>query len=161
MDHEGGLEDDMAEDSLQTLYEALYVTLAGANVIWGNRVFPDQAGAKAPRPYVLYNQVSGSELNLTHNQDPEYTIQVKCVAGGGEAGQTMFTAMDGAAAISELLNDKGAQDRNDGTGLIVGDDDWEITTITQDIRVHLVDPFREAAPIYHEGHQFVIRMQRK
>lgn len=160
MDAEHGrrIEGYMAADSLQTLYEQLYSRLNGANVIWGNRVYPDQAEAAAQRPYVLFSYVSGGELNLTHNQDHEFTVQVKCVAGG-KAGQTMETAMAGAAAISDLLNDQGAQDRNGGT--VIGNDDWLITTITQDTRVHLVDPFQAATPIYHEGYQFVIRMQRK
>lgn len=146
------------EDSLAALYRAIYERLDGASPIWENRVFPDDVDTGVTRPYVVYFFVAGGESNQVKNQDANYIVTAKVVAGNDDQSvDHMQQAMDGAARISELLNDQGEQDG--GPNPMDGGPQWVIRTVTQDRRVHVKDRFSTAAPIYHEGHQYRVSME--
>lgn len=138
-------------DALSTLYEALYGRLRDASDVWGVRVFPDEAPAAAAMPYCVINYIDGGEDNAVKPQAADFRVNVRVIAGN------LVDAMNGAAAISALLNDSGEQD----TGGIFGDANWRITTVTQGRRLHDYDPYRDADPVYISGHQFEIFMQER
>ena len=139
----------MAESALSAAYEMLHQQLSGD--VWGDRAYPDVVPAGVVRPYVVWFWVSGGEDNNRQIQDASFVFTVKCVAN------TMAESLAGAQRISELLNDHGTQD---DSALPDVSPDWEITTVTQDRAVHLVE-YQDGEPIYHDGNQYLIVMEAK
>lgn len=138
----------MAADEWDSLAQAIVHRLQTESH-WTGGVHPDRAPGDVDYPYVTYGMVSGGETNQVHDRDPEFLIDVVCVS------DNLGEALTGAALIATLLNDQGAQDG----GAVTGDDDWDILTITQQGRIHLRDDLKEAQPIYHEGHEFEVKME--
>lgn len=141
----------MTISALESLYRALPLALKGAGN-WGDRVYPDLAPATVDRPYVVFFWAGGGEANWTRTNDANFVISVKCVAN------TMQDSMTGAGYIMAALNDKGTQDTRT---CITNGADWTITTITADRAIHLVEAFAGANPVYHDGAQFRIIMQKQ
>lgn len=146
-------------DALKTLWESLRTQLASGDSIWDSRMFPDYAPAGADRPLIVYSLIGGGEDNQIHKSDPEYFIDVKCITSGENAN---LDALTGAGEISDLLNNQGSQDIDDNgdPGVVTGDKNWVITTITQGLRIHQVDNWSEnSVAIYHSGHEFRVTME--
>lgn len=137
-------------DALEVLWRVLFDTLKNASPLWAERVYPDRAPAEIVRPYVTWNYVAGGEINMVRRGDAEFVVTVKCVA------DTMADAMLGARLIGQLLNDKGQQDATPAPISAVG---WILQTITQEKRIHLVEAWEGAVPIYHGGHDYRIRLE--
>ena len=140
----------MALTALESVYRALPVNLKGVGN-WGDRVYPDQAPANVQRPYVIFFWAGGGEANWTRHNDADLIISVKCVAN------TMQESMTGAGLIAAALNDKGTQD---STSPLVNGADWTITTVTSDRVIHMVEAEANAVPIYHDGAQYRVILQK-
>lgn len=136
-------------DALAALYETIYTGLVG-DVECGDRAYPDMIPANVQRPYFTWFFVAGGEENAVKHQDAIITVTIKCVA------ETLPQALRGAGRISETFNDRGGQECGNVTGI----GEWQILTVTQGRRVHLVETFENARPIYHSGHQFEFVMER-
>ena len=141
----------MSETALAATYKALRTALTGGSESWATRAYPDIAPEGVARPYVVFGWAGGGEANEVRRQDASLIISVKVVA------DTMTASMAGAVRLSELLNDQGEQESN----TITGGTFWEISTITQERAVHLVEQFGNAKPIYHDGHIFRFRLEAK
>lgn len=151
------MSDDL-NDPLDTLYQAIRDQLSG-NQPWDNRIFPDVARGGELRPLIVFSKVTGGDSNRFAQRTPSFLIDVKCITAGESADDE---AMKGAAAISRLLNNQGAQniDENGDPGVVSGDDDWLIKTIVQQGRIHEVDDWTKIGQfIYHSGHEFKIEME--
>lgn len=141
----------MTETAVGTLYEIVQNALNGRSV-WGERVHAGLAPAGEPRPYAIYNYVAGGdEGNRGRLATARIVMSVKCVA----ANRT--DAFAGAAAITALLDDQGEQEL---AGL-PSHPDWHVSTVTQDRVVQLDEMYAGAESIYHQGHQYVFKMEAK
>lgn len=141
----------MAEAALAALYRAVKTRLVAVTThVWATRAYPDLAPANTARPYAIYAWAGGGELNAIVAQDAEIVLTVKVVA------ETLATAFTGAGEISALLNDV----RLTGALALDGGSDWDILTCTQEQAVHLVENV-DGVWLYHEGHRFRVRMERK
>jgi hypothetical protein len=134
---------------VRVLYEQLNRRLRDRG-IWGANVFSDGIPAEASRPCLLFYLVSGFDPNETRQQDFQAVVMVKCIA------DSLDESILGSQQISDLLDDKGAQD----CGAIATQSlYWVITTITQNDVVHDVEMFERVRPIYHDGWEFDIMMR--
>ena len=152
-------------DPLKTLYESLSRRLDGANTLWDDRVFPDFIPGREDRPSVVFNQVVGGETNNSRRDQPEYLLDIKIITSNQDGQQNAAAgAMSGAGFLSDLIKDQGSQGV-DGNGdpterAITGDDEWVITTITQQNRIHFVDDWTKIGVAnYHSGHEYRIMME--
>lgn len=136
-------------NATEAVYTALTNHLKNRSV-WGDRVFADSAPARIVRPYVVFFVASGGDAHQTQKQDARMVLTVKCVA------DKLNESLQGADALTSALSDTGSQD--DRPILCEG---WNITTITQDRIVHLKEMWEGATPIYHDGYQFIVTMERK
>jgi hypothetical protein len=138
--------------ALGALYQALQIYLPGDPLV-DDRVYPDEAPAGAAKPYWIYFFVSGGESNeIRRRQDAQFVVTVKCVA------LTMSQSLAGAGQIEAKLNDAGYQDG--AASPVPGVDGWQVLTVTQDRVVHVIEPFEGAQPIYHDGHQYIVVMEK-
>lgn len=148
-------------DPLEALYKAIAGRLRGGNPLWDDRVYPEFAPGPAERPLIVYSHVGGGEENRIRPRDPTYVIDIKCITSGENAPAN---AMSAAGFITELIDNQGSQDvdeNGDPTDRAVsGDDEWAILTITQGVRIHVVDNWStNGPPVYHSGHDFTIVME--
>lgn len=134
--------------ALAALTKAMKNKLRGGPLC-ADRAYPDHAPAGVERPYIVFFFASGGEDNQRQSQDASFVFGVKCVA------EDRDTSMQGAAWISEQLNDAGSQDDQ----AFPCGDGWTITTCTQDRAIHLVEMFAGASDIYHDGNQYQIVME--
>jgi len=137
-------------DALQALLTAVFNRASESDNVWGTRasevVQPDWT-----RPYLLIYLISGGEDNDLRTPDATFELGLKVIA------DEQALSMAGAAQLAQLFNDQGVQDVL--TGALDGGDDWQITTSTQQRRLHQVEFFNQAQPIYHDGHVFQFVMQ--
>ncbi|KKM27471.1 hypothetical protein LCGC14_1574410 [marine sediment metagenome] len=141
-------------DPLDMLFESMRTYLSAATGVWEGRVYVDRAPAKKVRPYIVFFMASDTDLNEIVGVDPMIVLSVKCVA------ETRQAAFLGSAQITALLNDKGQQQVAAGSGPI-GDDDWEISTISEDRGIYIPDRLGETGTVYHRGHQYEFRIGAK
>ena len=121
---------------------------------WGARVYPYQAPAKTPYPYVVIIPSGGGERNQQKARDAEIVMVVKVVSDKlGEA----FAA---ASAVDGLLNDHGAQETSDA--LSTGSSEWSILTATGEEAISYLEMFANVTPVYHAGarYRFVMEASR-
>lgn len=148
-------------DPLKALYEALYTQLDGAHNLWDDRVRPEYIPGGDERPAIVYSHVGGGDNHRLRQRDPIFVVDVKCVASGENARVNSMTA---AGVITDLLNNQGSQDLDangdSGNGEVTGNDEWAILTITQGMRLHIVDNWStNGVAIYHSGHEYTITME--
>lgn len=139
-------------EATQALYEGLTQYLKGLGGNWADRVYPDVIPPTIARPYATFFIAAGGELNAVKQADAGLTLTVKCVADTGSA------AFIGSAQIAQGLNDRGQQDATSAPLSAPTGSGWLILTITQGRKVHLVERFADARPVYHSGHQFRFHM---
>jgi hypothetical protein len=141
--------------ALPAAYKCISTALDGAGS-WGSRVYADRVPAVdshsgVERPYVVIQwSGGGEELAQQDVEHARLVMTVKCVA------DDMAASLVGAGQISAALREQGAQEGNT-LGVFDG---WTVTTITQDRVVHLVEAWAGSQPIYHDGHQFILQMER-
>jgi hypothetical protein len=140
----------MAEDAKAALYKAVRRRMVAANV---PKIYLGQAPAKETRPYYVFAILSGGEANLIKAKDAEYTLMIKCVS------DKIDEALAGSALIAEWFNDSGILDADNANGQWDGGDVWDILTVTQGLIVSVIENVQGATQIYHEGHQFRVRME--
>jgi hypothetical protein len=150
-------------DALKALYEALYTRMFKANPLWDDRVRPEYIPSTDTRPVIVYSNVTGGEKNRIRKRDPTFLIDVKIITSSDNENANR-DAMDGAGFITDLIDNQGSQDvdvNGDPTDrAITGDDEWVITTITQGMRIHVVDNWsRNGVAVYHSGHEFKVTME--
>ncbi len=136
---------------LPTLLKALRARLA-PNALWASRAYLGIAPAQVQMPFVVYDVLEAIEENRINPPDPLIVVQVKCLSDQASV------ALDCAAQIVTLLNDQGAQDVGNG---VPGDTAWQISTITLEEHVLMLEQFANAADIWHAGAIFRVRMYRK
>lgn len=135
--------------ALAALQIMLFNRLRGTDE-WGDRVFADMATAGTVRPYCIFFWAGGGdELIRQGVQNARLVMTVKCVA------DTQGAAFGGAARIEALLRSQGSQEEAG----IPATSGWVVTTVTQDRVVHLVEAWEGAERIYHDGHQYIFRME--
>lgn len=133
---------------LPTLLKALRARLA-PNALWASRAYLGIAPAQVPMPFVVYSILDAIEESRINAPDPLISVQVKCLS------DQAAVALNGAEQIINLLSNQGAQD----TGKAVsGDSTWQISTITVDEHVLLLEQFVNAVDIWHAGAIFRVRM---
>jgi hypothetical protein len=142
---------DLSTTALTAIYEALQKRLAGNDMPWKVRVFPDVVMANAQRPYVVMFVTGGGDSNRVRQPDGDYSLNIKCVA------DTMKASQEGAAILSALLDGQGESEQVPTP--VRGNDDWKIVSITQGRAVHLVEPVTNEALIYHDGFIYDFRVQ--
>jgi hypothetical protein len=152
-------------DSLEALFKAIRRQLKGANALWGDRVRPEYIPGRDIQPTIVYSWAGGGEILTTRRREANYTIDIKIITSNEHDNQNAnVDAMAGARFISKLINNQGSQDQdsdgNTGLGEITGDDEWVITTITQGMRIHVVDNWStNGVAVYHSGHEFTVTME--
>lgn len=138
------------EPALAAIYRALETRLNNTGEPWSG-AYADNVPAGKPRPYIVYFLSGGGEVNRNRTQDAEVVMTVKALAN------SLSTAFECAARLSELLNDSGTQDSADP---LEGGSDWEILTVSQERAIHLIET-SDGKRIYHEGFQLRVVMEAK
>ena len=138
-----------AETAIAVLYKALNRRLRNANSLWAERVYADIAPPETRRPFVLYQWQGGGEGNRVRRPDATLVVVARMIA------DDLATALEGAAAISTLLNDSGHYDTS--TPLAFGSE-WRICTVTQELAVHLHEVL-DGRIVYHAGAQYRVVME--
>jgi len=142
----------VAEEPLAAAYRAIRQTAVASAEIWGQKAFADYGPSGAVMPYLVYFWLGGGERHLRTRPDAEFLIAIKGVS------RTQEEAFRMAARIEALFNDRGVQDV--ASGYLSGGVDWQISTSTKGLHIHLVEYVSGATPIYHEGHQYRFLLQR-
>ena len=150
-------------DALNALYKAISNRLGGANALWGDRVRPEYIPSTDPRPAIVFGLVSGGDNSKLRQRDPSYLIDIKIITAS-DGQNASRDAMAGAGFITDLVNNQGSQDVDDNnvatSRAMSGDTEWEITTITQGARIHIVDNWsKNGIAVYHSGHEFLVTME--
>ena len=145
-------------DALQALFTALSGRLKNANSLWEDRVSPEYIRGTYKRPSIVFHWAGGGDQNRIAKRDPTFVIDIQMIA------ETSRDSMAGARFITDLVNNQGSQDTDENGDptdrAISGDDEWVITTITQGLRIHVVDNWeRNAQAVTHSGHEFRFRME--
>lgn len=134
---------------LQASYTVLHNHLGG---LYAGRVYPDIAPAGAEYPLVVYGFQGGGETDRRKRENSTITLVIKCVS------QHLEEAFAGSMLIGDLLRDQGSQEGN----TLPSDPEWEITTVSQGVIVHMVEVWKENGQIfYHSGHQYTFTMERR
>jgi hypothetical protein len=131
---------------IRSLYKAVFEALRSVG-----DVYADHAPIGVNRPYIVFYFVSGGNTREVVNNRQKIILTVKAVTDGLADGLTL------SAQFDNLLADGGLFDG----GVIVGDADWDICTITQTETVYLVEWDENAKPIYHSGFDYEIVMEAK
>ena len=145
-------------DPLQALFTALSSRLKNANPLWEDRVSPEYIRGTYARPSIVFHWAGGGDTNRIAKRAPVFVIDVQMIA------EISREAMAGARFISDLVRNQGSQDTDENGDAteraISGDEEWLITTITQGLRIHVVDNWgTNAKAVYHSGHEFTITME--
>lgn len=150
-------------DALNALFEALYSRLVDANPLWEDRVRPEYIPGSDARPVIVYSWAGGGDQNNIYKRDPTFSVDIKIITSSDNQNANA-DAMAGAGFITDLIDNQGSQDV--GSDLqatdraVTGDDEWVITTITQGMRIHVVDNWsKNTVAVYHSGHEFTVTME--
>ncbi|MDX2078558.1 MAG: hypothetical protein SFZ02_19155 [bacterium] len=130
--------------AISSLYTAVFDAIRGVGL-----VYADYAPQNAMRPYIVFYFTSGGNTREVVNNRQRIVLTVKCVADNVSEAHTM------ASAFNAILEDAGGQE----TGVIDGDSQWVITTITQNGTVHYPEYDSMIVPIYHVGFEYEIVME--
>jgi hypothetical protein len=133
------------EHPLGVAYRAIREKLIASSEVWGDRVSPESAASTDTRPYVVMWSMSGDIRDVTRKQLARLVIGVKVVA------DDMEQSMNAAARIAELLDSQALN----------GGNDWNIVMSSQGAPLHMIERLRNAQPIYHDGFQFRVWLERK
>lgn len=133
---------------IEALYAALHIHLGG---LCEGRVFPDIAPADAAYPVVTYGIQGGGEENRRRRENSTLVLVVKCIA------TKLEDAFAVARQIRDLLRDQGSQESD----TLPHDSDWDITTVSQGLLMHMVETWKDGRMIYHTGHQYTFTMELK
>lgn len=137
----------------QAAYEVVYEKLRSGSPLWGTRVQPlETAGTDLVRPYVVFFQATGGRDLVTNSKkNATITLNIKGVA------EDVATALQIQDALSALLDDSGRQDVSANLPVHPA---WDVLTVTQDTAIWVQEQFG-GKNIYHAGHQYVLKMERK
>lgn len=134
----------MTEHALKAVYRGLRNRLVGdGNYAYNQNVRASLVKASTPYPYVVYFWSGGGALNETTTKDAMYRIGVKAVS------EKLAEAMNAAAQISDLLDDKG--EAESPSDYVNGGDDWKILTVTEEDSIYLVEQPPDTITVYHVG----------
>lgn len=134
----------MAENALKAVYKGLRTRLVSdGSLLYGNKVRASIVQSNTGYPYCVYFWAGGGQGNRVVARDAEMRIGIKVVS------DSMAEAMNGAAQVTTLLDNKGQQD--DTTDYVYGGTDWKILSITEEDVIYLVDHAPDTMPIYHIG----------
>lgn len=142
----------MAEHPARAALRAVEKALYG-NTVCGDNCHMEKVEQGEAKPYLVYRRATGGERNFhTRKGDPEYVIDVKCVAND------LATALQGAQQAKELLDDKGYQDA--ASGALENSADWYIlkAMVEGEIRQQYMVG---TLTIYEEGFQLRVTMEAK
>lgn len=133
------------EHPLGAAYRAIREALTASNEIWGDKVSPDAPLSTDDRPYVIMWQMSSDIRDVTKKQLARFVIGVKVVSDDFEQ------SINGAVRIAELLDSQALN----------GGNDWNVVMSSQGNALHMTERLQNAQPIYHDGFQFRIWLERK
>lgn len=140
-------------DPLAALYEVLYAHLRNGG-IWGENLEPRAlATARLPKPYLLFFWAGGGRDESVPVRDrARFTLTIKGVH------THMADALGMSDSLTRLLHNSGSQDVDPR---LPDHPDWHITAVTEGRQVWIEEMFEGASAIYHAGHQYDFRMERK
>lgn len=144
----------MTVSAHEALSTVLNTHLRNASSLWGVRVqAADVVSSTLTRPYVHYFVASNLQPSSNpYHKKAEIVMSVKGVA------EDMATALAIQEAITQLLDDAGDQDINDRLPYNAG---WRFTTVSTDRAIWLQEYPAAGKTIYHAGHQYMFRMERR
>lgn len=140
-----------AQEALQTV---LIGRLRSASALWGTRVQPvDVVSSSLTRPYVQFFVASNVQpASNPYHKKAEIVMSIKGVA------EDMASALAIQEAITQLLDDSGDQDINGRLPYHAG---WRVTTVGTDRAIWLQEYPAAGGTLYHAGHQYQFRMERR
>ena len=142
-----------AHEALYKVMNARFST-ATEKSLWGGRAQAVEiANAKLVRPYLLFFVASNmTPASNPHIHKAEIVLSVKGIA------EDMATALAIQEAVTGLLKNSGTQDL---TPRLPYNADWVITTVSEDRAIWLEELSAVGNMIYHAGHQYMFRMERR
>jgi hypothetical protein len=140
-----------AQEAIETVLIGL---LRNGSPLWGVRVqAADIVSSTVERPYLHYFPASDMQpASNPHHKRAEMVYSIKGVA------EDKATALAIREAITTLLDDSGDQDINPRLPYHAG---WRVTTVSTDRAIWLQEYPAAGKTLYHAGHQYMIRMERR
>lgn len=144
----------MTVSAQQAVNEVLISYLRNASALWGVRAYPVEiAPSGVARPYVVFFPASNmAPASNPHHKKAELAMSIKGVA------LDMANALAIQEALTTMLDDSGDQDINPRLPTHAG---WRITNVTIDRAIWLQELSSVGDMIYHAGHQYQVRMERR
>ncbi len=144
----------MTVSAQEALEEVLIGVLRNASPLWGVRTYAATiVGAKKTRPYVQFFPASDMRaLGNPYHKKAELIYSIKGVS------ESNAGALAIREAITGLLDDSGSQDISPRLPYHAG---WVITNVTEDRAIWLEELSSADTFLYHAGHQYQIRMERR
>lgn len=138
----------------QAAYELLIAHLRGGSPLWDQRVEPlTVATTTLEKPFVqFFTAANMRQLSTPSRRSAEMTISVKGVAN------TLAEAEAISEAITLLLDNSGVQDVDPRLPTHA---EWDVLTVTEDRAIEIEEKFSGAESIYHAGHQYQFKMERR
>lgn len=138
----------------EAAYQIMNARLKNASPLWGVRVQPVEiAPSGLARPYVQFFAASNmAPASNPNHKKAEIAMSIKGVA------EDMATALAIQEALTQLMDDSGDQDINPR---LPYNGDWRVTTVTIDRAIWLQELDMVGKMIYHAGHQYQVRMERR
>jgi hypothetical protein len=144
----------MTVSAQQAVNEVLIGYLRNASALWGVRAYPVEiAPSGVQRPYVVFFPASNmAPASNPHHKKAELAMSIKGVT------LDMANALGIQEVLTTLLDDSGDQDINPRLPTHAG---WRITTVSIDRAIWLQELDTVGTMIYHAGHQYQVRMERR
>lgn len=144
----------MTVGAQEAAYQILNARLKNASPLWGVRVQPVEiASSGLTKPYVLFFVASNiAPASNPHHKKAEIAMSIKGVT------EDMATALAIQEAVTQLLDDSGDQDINPR---LPYNADWRVTTVTIDRAIWLQELNSVGSIVYHAGHQYQLRLERR
>lgn len=144
----------MTVSAQEAAYQILRSRLVNASPLWGVRVQPVEiASSGLARPYVQFFAASNmAPASNPYHKKAEIAMSIKGVA------EDMATALAIQEALTQLMDDSGDQDINPR---LPYNGDWRVTTVTIDRAIWLQELDMVGEMVYHAGHQYQVRMERR
>lgn len=144
----------MTVSAQEAAYQILRSRLVNASPLWGVRVQPVEiASSGLARPYVQFFAASNmAPASNPYHKKAEIAMSIKGVA------EDMATALAIQEALTQLMDDSGDQDINPR---LPYNANWRVTTVTIDRAIWLQELDMVGEMVYHAGHQYQVRMERR
>jgi hypothetical protein len=133
---------------IAALTEQLRTRFTATAELWGNNAYQDKApdSANPTIGYMVFQYLAGGEINQIKTEDAELIYGIRGVSTKPEEAEQM------AVRINALLNDA------ENSAPFTDADGWHVASVTGKQAIHLIQD-EDSNRIYHEGKQYVFRME--